>query len=865
MAKQKMMFVSAFVDIGRGNWSTHRVDINQYLQFMEPLLLLIPNLVIFAEGQLYDHFVNVFGNDKIKQYQSQQSFLKQLQLDDHNKLTTQFQTHIKPYVNEKQPHPVEYLHPSYNILQHNKVWLLQQTKTLFPDYTHYTWIDLHYLRFNDIPFSFFSSFSSRLHTDRIYMGTVSSQPLSPDSQITSVKLLCPSQKVLLPSTFTVPTSLVEVLFFKYEQVYEQHRIQQLINNDSAFHTLLYHQNPSMYEILYLPYEGLYYQHIQRQLQNQFDFQSPCQLKNEEPDQTFLTEYYERLFHKLQSNKINMFAIGNWYETQGNPFPMWKKYFHHKESMFYGANMNVGSQHVDQIKIHNINQFDKFGVMIFDKYALLNVCESSDDVKFDIMFDSFSHEISEYQKIFENSFFKLQIDGIYIIEHYSKDTPIQAWYDEKVKPFYPDTQCTVVSTPSGKQLVMIQRTQTIPITLTDQIINRLPYIEKLYKSLKGMNYEKYLVFSRYLSGRKSVMEIGTGNYMNLFLILLVNQTVRVDYLAIGQYDMSLISQLNELFEHRIHVIPFSPLKIINGELIDTTTEQYFKQHTYDLIDINLNHMIGMTSVDMRLFDFLQRIVSPDVIFIYNFFKDRQVHSLIKKEFQILEWYLHDNYMICRQDPLRYQQFREECNMYIITSVIYEKDPSTAEQRLRQTLETLQTIKQRENNALVFIVEGSEYNWYANQFSADIQLVYSPPVTKMNKQCGEVLQMISCLQSYAFQQILLFSSSNINRIFKITGRYSLTSDFVINEHSMDMTVVMDDYLQRMYTHLFSFSVSFRDRLLQMYKAIEWQMKEKVVNMEEALYQEIRNSSKVKINNPILIGVQGTSSSTGVIYRY
>lgn len=876
MEKNTIMFVSGFIDIGRAHWPQHATDINHYLQFMEPMLLLVPNIVMFVEGSVYDHFVTLFGTNKIKQYESGKSYLTCLQTDQAIINSKSFQERLQ----ELSDVPVEYSQPHYNILQHNKMWLLQRTKELFPEYSHYAWIDVHYLRYNDLPYSIFVS-SSRLQSNQIYIGC-DQQFIHTNESVPSINDMFQKQKypLLKPSTFIVPRQLLDNFTSKYNLLYQEHQILNIVNNDAAFHTLLYCQSPSQYQLLYIPHEGLFYKQLEQHVHNTYQF-SDNQTSNTLSSQIkslfdqysiygiderlFFSKYYSNLFHNIRCKKISMFMIGNWQDTHGHPFDMWKAYFQHEKSHFYGANINIGTLNSEQIDIYGINQFAKHNVMMFDYIALMNLCHRLEDQKFDIIIDSFSHQKGEFETVFNSCFFQLQYDGLYIIEHYPKDTPIEKWFMEKVKPTFPFVTLTVVTTPFFKQLVIIQKINNNLSSKMDHVIHQLPYLEKLYKSLSSLDYEKYNIFSNYFANRKHALEIGTGNYMNLFILLMVNHTIVIDYLATGQYDTQVISLLNELFNRRINVIPFSPLKIINGEFIDYSIKQLLNSNKYDVVDVNINHVIGVTSVDMRLYDFIQNIITSDCNIIYNFVNKRQIHSLIKKEFQILEYFVNGNFCICKHDEGKYHMLQTKAtNMYIVSSVICDKNSSVTEQRLNQTLETLKQIKLKEPNAILFVVEGSEYNWYVSQSSVNVQIIYSPPVNKMTKHCGETIQMISCLQSNIFQKIIRLKS-NRQRIFKITGRYVINRDFDPSQHCNDLTAVFNHYHQKMYTHLFSFQPSFCEKLLQIYQTINEKMKSSIVNLEEALYHEIcQNENDIQIYNAILIGVQGTSASRSIEYR-
>jgi len=882
-----VLFVSAFLDIGRSTWETpYRVDSSQYIQYIEPMLLTIPQLMLFLEGGLYDHFVNLFGNDRIKPYHPPQTLMSHADTDQRILQSSPFQEKCRALYPEGTLRPIELTHPLANIMGHNKVHFLKRAMDLRGgEPTHYVWIDVHYFRFADIPYWLVGG-GYDFYETQIVMGILSGDSphvFHTQSPSLEERMNAPKKWVQChTAALIVPKAMVDVLYTRYQGVYAEHHQRGLLNSDGAFHAVLCQRFPSDYRVMGMSQPGSFFRTVYREcVANRYQVDAPSTLGEDRGRElqsmmsTFqaygeyqreYAMYYEGLFQKVRGKRMSVLAVGNWPKNVGNPIEMWRMYFHHPETRCYGANMNTGSHSTASCRTYNINQFDKWGLMMFDRYALHNMCEHLEGEKYDLLFNSFSTAYGDNAGIFETTFCRLKKDGIYVIEQVENGNgqeTMEEWIHQKVLPVYSDVTYRRVALSDGKHSVYVIQRHPVE-NACDSVIHTLPLLERLQPVIPSLDYEKVRVYQQYLSTKTHALEVGTGNWVNLFTLLTVNRTIHVDYLIIGQYDGKGLQTLNEMFQNRIKVIPFSALKILDGEFITEEYSKTFRGKQYDVIDVNVNGMIGVMSVDMRLYDFLLGMMSPDCVWMYNGYRDRQVQHLLKKEFQLVEHFYYSNYVIGRHVEEKYNLLDpEQRHVYIITSVIHTEggtfDPET---RLKQTLETLQTVKQKDPNAILFLVEGSEYNWYANQFGNDIQLIYSPPVTKLNKSLGEVTMMLSCFQSHAFQQVLL-RGKQIKRIFKLSGRYIVDSDFDARTHREEMYAIRDDFHHTLESTLYSFDRRSLPVMEEAFRVMKSRMMETGQSLEEAMYQQ-SVEQKWEVYHPVVIGVRGKSHQTGQVVK-
>jgi hypothetical protein len=138
-----------------------------------------------------------------------------------------------------------------------------------------------------------------------------------------------------------------------------------------------------------------------------------------------------------------------------------------------------------------------------------------------------------------------------------------------------------------------------------------------------------------------------------------------------------------------------------------------------------------------------------------------------------------------------------DIFIITSVINTgnkpwsytntRSPFTIEKRFEQTLQTIESIRKLNDNTKILLVECSDLNeemttilknktdYFIQTFS--IPEVYSACIESNKKGFGETMKVkIAC-------DFIEQNNIEFNKLFKISGRYFLTSDFSKENYSVN----------------------------------------------------------------------------------
>lgn len=118
-----------------------------------------------------------------------------------------------------------------------------------------------------------------------------------------------------------------------------------------------------------------------------------------------------------------------------------------------------------------------------------------------------------------------------------------------------------------------------------------------------------------------------------------------------------------------------------------------------------------------------------------------------------------------------------NLFIVTSVIDCAAPSvfSQDERISQTVKTIQSVRAHDPDAIVILSEGSPFRWATINPSESL-FILQLDVTYFNKSKGEAALCLQTLKHPIFNQIL--EQFSIHRVFKLSGRYELNKNCVLN---------------------------------------------------------------------------------------
>ena len=245
--------------------------------------------------------------------------------------------------------------------------------------------------------------------------------------------------------------------------------------------------------------------------------------------------------------------------------------------------------------------------------------------------------------------------------------------------------------------------------------------------------------------------------------------------------------------------------------------------------------------------------------YNIYDINSINKIINKQ----------NYQENYKNLLEYNsEYKLEnnnnfTNCIIITSKIIVSDNKltytdsrsiyTKEERLHQTINTIESIKKYFNNYYIILVDNSNLNQYNynklnNLVDIFINIVdnneynYFTDIDKQ-KGSGDLYQLNIALK-YIIDNNLKF-----NNIFKLSGRYIINSTFNISDYNNDYNIFKKNLnvtdREYIYTSFFKICFSNINEIYHLNKYLIQKITEKKIDIETILYQNIKSDKKLITN--------------------
>jgi hypothetical protein len=159
----KLLFVTAYKHLGREAWYSAR-SFDLYLEYFKRIVHLDP--VCFCD-EPYATRIKELGITRVLPYDESDTFFPKYLNRQHEILYSEEFTKKLPYERQRNP---GYEHAEYGLVCFSKTSFVRRASDLFPNYTHYAWIDFGYSKgTDDVPSSW--SCSKLLHDDKILIGS----------------------------------------------------------------------------------------------------------------------------------------------------------------------------------------------------------------------------------------------------------------------------------------------------------------------------------------------------------------------------------------------------------------------------------------------------------------------------------------------------------------------------------------------------------------------------------------------------------------------------------------------------------------------------------------------------------------------
>jgi len=238
-SNNSIIFVTAFKDINRDSWSDEfKRDVNTYIEYASNLFNMHIRIVCYCSKDISDRFKINNKHIEFRDYDENNTFYKYLSIETDIINSNHFKKLIYTR-NDPECHYAE-----YNIVNHNKIIFVERTKKLYPNYSHYAWVDFGYFRNREtIP---------RFLTFTELLDTVEFVSLS-DINISNIDIptnICvdPSKNSISGGLFILPSRLVEWYLQEYTNMLIYYHSLNIVDDDQAIVLQLYKKFPDNFTI-----------------------------------------------------------------------------------------------------------------------------------------------------------------------------------------------------------------------------------------------------------------------------------------------------------------------------------------------------------------------------------------------------------------------------------------------------------------------------------------------------------------------------------------------------------------------------------------------------------------------------------------
>lgn len=640
------LFISAFYDIGRHTWNDNfKCTPDAYTKYIDQMMSLSQNFCIYLDGSVYDKYKAKYG-DSIQPYNSQDTLIPwSIEHESRIMQSQEYQDLLK----HRLHHP-EHSRPMYNAVNHNKVHFLKRAAQERPEFTHYIWIDIHYLRHNDLP----CFIETQVH-DKILIGS-SKYPESLKG-LSQTDIVTSTYDHLQGSVYIVPSKLVTTLYDLYTKQLELNYKVNIADDDQGIHLNIYQNNPDLYQILYTAKFGNFfkvYEPVIRELaplnllwSSSINLQEKTILCNimtaEKSDKGNgwhnYTVLYHALLNGLRDKPIKVFEMGLGSTNPDIPSNMgingrpgaslfgWSKYFTHDEAICWGADIDATIK-IDAPKIKTFASDQLSAAKMHQMWAqpLLK------NTLFDVIIDDGLHTFYANMNMLENSLYKLKAGGLYIIEDIpKKELHLFKDYIQKLEVFLPGSTIMLADIPNANNmhdnvLMFIQKRFKSSFSevfakyttifrqmneIMEKTINQWRGVGSYLINGQNLNYEplmkpKQELLFEYAKNKKSALEIGVHGAHSLLIMLMANPELQIDAidLCLWEHTEKCVQYLNYYFGNRINLIKGDSLQMLHS---------LEKSRTYDLVHIDGDHDIEYVKKELES---LQSKISKHATIIFD---------------------------------------------------------------------------------------------------------------------------------------------------------------------------------------------------------------------------------------------------------
>ena len=250
-----IIFTTAFKDINRNNWKHYNLSNGRYIDYFYTLANNIKyKLIVYLEQDIKDNVCkNRTFNDNIifKDMNDVDTFYNKFIENDRKIINSDI---YKAKITDSRKNSPEHVFSEYNLINHSKINFVSHTMKLYPEFTHYAWIDFGRMNENisNVPTDINMSL---IPNNKITYHFVNEPPVNRDDEHEMLK-----QHVvyLLGSSFIVPQNLISTFEKLWEEKLINWQERYITDDDQNLVLQIYFDDPNLFhKIHYDKWYGMY--------------------------------------------------------------------------------------------------------------------------------------------------------------------------------------------------------------------------------------------------------------------------------------------------------------------------------------------------------------------------------------------------------------------------------------------------------------------------------------------------------------------------------------------------------------------------------------------------------------------------------
>lgn len=285
MKVNPLLWVTAYKDIGRSDWTFTKRSFGEYIKAFRRIVHLNP--VCFADEPWATRIREQTGHTRIFPFQDADTFIpKYIGRQKEIIEDPEFRKRI-PDMLQYNP---EFHYPEYGLVNASKTCFIRRASEMFPEYTHYSWIDFGYAKTpletpptlasenlisNDqILISSFRNFGFN-HKGEAALGPYGIQSDQLNELFTwgdPVRCLTEPPHLVQGNHWVVPKHLTHWLEGEMKRSIEKHHVLGIVRHDESFFLPIIHEFRDKFFVHVKPYSDVTWivDWIRRQIQTHFD-------------------------------------------------------------------------------------------------------------------------------------------------------------------------------------------------------------------------------------------------------------------------------------------------------------------------------------------------------------------------------------------------------------------------------------------------------------------------------------------------------------------------------------------------------------------------------------------------------------------